>query len=167
MTENGNVAAQAAGPTPSQIFSQTSAGVIGCCEKIVRPVSASGWKLSIRQMWLRSRIGQIPANHFRHIVDVAARDGKAERVFERETGLLANARRQIGESLPHRMQIGFAFDPADRKTVPARLRHIDVHGNLSQPAFDDEPLEKFRMLDQASARASSTSASSRPNRRNE
>ena len=29
-------------PTPSQIFCQTSAEVIGCFEKIVRPVSASG-----------------------------------------------------------------------------------------------------------------------------
>ena len=29
-------------PTPAQIFSHTSAEVMGRCEKIVRPVSASG-----------------------------------------------------------------------------------------------------------------------------
>ena len=46
------------------------------------------------------------------------------------------------------MQIGFAFDPADRETMPAGLRHIDVHRDLPQSALDHEPLEKLRMLDQ-------------------
>ena len=46
------------------------------------------------------------------------------------------------------MEIGFAFDSADRKTVPPRLRHIDVHGDLPQAALDHEPLEKFRLLEQ-------------------
>src|SRR5688572_29705952 len=46
------------------------------------------------------------------------------------------------------MQVGFAFDAANRITVPPRLSHIDVDGNLPQPPFDHEALEEFGMLDE-------------------
>src|ERR1043166_1117416 len=35
-----------------------------------------------------TRIRQIPADHFWHVVDVAARDGEAERILENATGPL-------------------------------------------------------------------------------
>ena len=73
------------------------------------------------------RVGQVPADHFRHVVDVPARDGEAQCVFEKQPRFFADAQRQIGERLPDRMQIGFAFDAANRKTVAAGLGHVDVH----------------------------------------
>jgi hypothetical protein len=94
------------------------------------------------------RVGQIPADHFRHVVDVAARDREAQRVLEEQSRFFPDAQRQIGERLPDRMQIGFAFDAADRKTVTASLGHVDVHGDLPQSALDHEALEEFRVFDQ-------------------
>ena len=34
------------------------------------------------------------------------------------------------------------------KPVPPGLRHVDVHRDLPQPAFDHQPLQKLRVLDQ-------------------
>src|SRR4051794_13921424 len=54
-----------------------------------------------------ARIRQIPADHFRHVVNVAARNGEAERVLKNAAGSLANPQRQIAERLAHRVQVRF------------------------------------------------------------
>ena len=94
------------------------------------------------------RIGQIPAQHFRDIIDVATRDSETERVFERTTGPLADAPRQIGECLPHRMKIGLRFYFVNRKPVTTSLRHVDVDRDLAQAAFNHQPLEELRVFEQ-------------------
>src|SRR2546430_12717785 len=46
--------------------------------------------------------------------------GEAQRVFEKQPGLFAQAQRQIGEGLPDRMQVRLALNSPDRITVASR-----------------------------------------------
>src|SRR4051812_18237146 len=74
------------------------------------------------------RIGEVPPNHLRNVVDVSPRHGETERVFEEQPGLRAKPQGEIRESLPDRVQVGLALNPADRIAVAACLSHVYVDG---------------------------------------
>ena len=77
------------------------------------------------------RIGQIPAQHFRDIIDVLARDGEAEGILQGQAGFGPHPQSEISEGLPHGMKIGLRFNQPDWIPMPAGLGHVDVDGNLS------------------------------------
>jgi hypothetical protein len=85
------------------------------------------------------RIGQIPTNHFRHIVGILASDSEAERILEMPTGFCAHTQGEISEGLTHRVQIGSSFNSPNRKSMATGLRHINVHRNLPQASFHHKP----------------------------
>src|SRR4051794_33195316 len=103
MPEDGNVAPQREPDAITDLLPHISGG-----DWLLRENRAAGIGLRLETEHppdvTALRIGEIPANHFRHVIDVAPRDGEAERVLENETGFLANAQREISERLPHRVQ---------------------------------------------------------------
>ena len=60
------------------------------------------------------------------------------RKFQRQAGFLPEIEPQLGESVAHRMQIGFALDPVNGVAVAPGLRHVDVDGHLPQAALHQQ-----------------------------
>ena len=79
------------------------------------------------------RIGQIPADHFRHVVNVAARHGETQGVFEEQPGFFADAKSEIAISdfesaLADHLYAGYLSSQENT------LRRLNQHDNLNIPS---------------------------------
>ena len=93
------------------------------------------------------RVGQVPPDNFRHVIEVAFRHGKAKRVLERAICFSTNPPRQIGKRFSKRVKVGFRFYPVYRESVAPGLGHVDMHRDLAQASLNHQPAQKLRVFD--------------------
>src|SRR5438132_207884 len=83
-------------------------------------------------------VGDEPAKHLRHVLDIALCHRAVVGKFNWQSGFSSQIDSEPGERFAHRMEVRFALHLRNRVAVPAGLRRVAVHRYLSRAADANE-----------------------------